>query len=138
MKKITRPWQATFLTLIAGFKMVANSLILLLLLFAREWFGTWLSQFNPEFIVISAIKPIIFLPLLGSIILAFFFMRGLWKGQKWAPITLVFLHGLALILMGLWAISDTRWAIPFAITLFIVALEIECWIHPFFKSKKTK
>ncbi len=136
MKKITRPWQATTLAIIAGLKMSINFIIVLFLLFIRDWFGTWLSQFNPELIVITAVKPIIFLPFLGSIILSFFFMRGLWKGQKWAPITLVIIHGLSLILMGLWTISIPQWAIPFSITLFFLALEIECWIHPFFKSKK--
>jgi len=136
MKKITRPWQATILAVLAGLKMASNSIILLLLLFVRDWFGNWLSQFDPELIVITAVKPIIFIPLIASILISFFFMRGLWKGQRWAPILLAVLHGLALLLMGLWTLSDTRWAIPFAIMLFIVALEIECWVHPFFKRKK--
>ncbi len=136
MKKITRPWQATILAVIAGVKMVSNFIILLLLLFVRDWFGNWLSQFDPELIVITAVKPIIFIPLIGSILISFLFMRGLWKGQRWAPILLVILHGLAFLLMGLLTLSDTLWAIPFAIMLFLVALEIECWVHPFFKRKK--
>lgn len=136
MRNITRPWQATTLAILGGTKLVLNLVIIFVLLLAQNWLGTWLSQFNPELFVVTAIKPIIFLPLFISILILFFVVRALWIGKRWAPIFLTIIHGIALILMGLWMLSDTRWAIPFAITLFVLALDIECWCNPFFKTKK--
>lgn len=136
MKEINRPWQALILTFLGGSKVVINTIFLFLLLFFPVSLGTWLSQYNPELIVLSALKPIVFLPIILSIILGIFLIRGLWKGQKWAPIFLTITHGITLLLMGLWMMSDSHWAIPLAIFLFLLALEIECWIHPFFKRKK--
>ncbi len=138
MKKITRPWQATTLAILGGSKLVITLVIMLALLGAQGWLGAWLAQFNPELIVVSVIKPIIFLPLLISILILFFVVRAIWTGKRWAPIFLTTIHAIALILMGLWMFSDARWAIPFAITLFILALDIECWCHPFFKKIKNK
>ncbi len=136
MKKINRPWQALILAFLGGSKVAINTILLFLLLFFPLSFGTWLSQYNPELIVVSALKPIVFIPIALSIVLGIFLVRGLLKGQKWAPIFLTITHGIALLFMGLWMISDSRWAIPLAIFLFLLALEIECWIHPFFKRKK--
>lgn len=136
MKKILRPWQATTLSLLGGAKVFFDLSILILLLFFPLQFGSWLSQYNPELIVLSALKPIVFIPIALSVVLGIFLVRGLWKGQKWAPIFLTITHGIALLFMGLWMISDSRWAIPLAIFLFLLALEIECWIHPFFKREK--
>jgi hypothetical protein len=136
MKKINRPWQALILAFLGGAKVLINSILLFLLLFFPLSLGAWLSQYNPELIVLSALKPIVFLPIVLSIILGAFLIQGLWKGQKWAPIFLTITHILTILLMGLWMMSDSRWAIPLAIFLFLLALEIECWIHPFFKQKK--
>lgn len=136
MKKINRPWQATTLSALGSIKIAINILLIVALLFFPISFGTWLSQYNPELIVVSAFKNTIFIPIILSIILETFVVQGLWKGQKWAPIFLTITHGLSLILVVLWMTSDSMWAIPFAIILFLLALEIECWIHPFFKRKK--
>ena len=135
MKKITRPWQATTLAILGGTKLVLLLIILFTLLLAQDWLGMWLSQFNPELIVVMAIKPIIFLPLILFILVLHFIVRALWIGRLWAPMFLTFIHGISLVLMGLWMLGDARWAIPFAITLFILALDIECWINPFFKKE---
>lgn len=136
MNKIPRPWQATILAGLNSLKIFTNILLVGILTFFPVLFGTWMSQYNPELIVLSALKSTVFIPIIGSIIFGIFLVRGLWKGQKWAPIFLTIFHGVALLFMGLWMTSDTRWAIPFAIILFLIALDIECWIHPFFKHKK--
>lgn len=136
MKKITRPWQATTLAILGSLKIGINVVFSIFLLFFPIVLGTFLSHYNPELIVLSALKMTIFIPIIISIVLGIFLVRGLWKGQKWAPIFLTITHSFALLLMGLWMLSDSRWAIPFAIVLFFVALEIECWIHPFFKRHK--
>lgn len=136
MKKIYRPWQATTLAILGGSKLVLNLVVIFALLLAQKQLGVYLAQFNPELIVVTAIKPIIFLPLALSSIILYFVMRGLWNGQRWAPIFLTVIHGISLGLMGLWIFGDARWAIPFAITLFILALDIECWISPYFAKRK--
>lgn len=136
MKKINRPWQVFVLAFLGSAKVITNTLLLLLLLFFPISLGKWLSQYNPELIVLSALKPIVFFPLFLFIILGIFLVRGLWRGQKWAPIFLTITHGITFLLMGLWMTSDSRWAIPLAISLFLLALEAECWIHPFFRRKK--
>jgi hypothetical protein len=132
MNKLSRPWQATFLVIFGGLKILINIVLLFFLLVMNEWFGEWLSQFNPNLIVLSAINFTIIIPIIFSIVLSFLIIRGLWIGKKWAPIFLTIIHGVALAFMGILMISDSHWAIPFAIVLFILALDIECWIHPFF------
>ena len=136
MKKINRPWQVLILVFWGSIKVIINTILLLLLLFFPIALGSWLSQYNPELIVLSALQPIVFLPLFLCVVLGVFLIRGLWRGQKWAPIFLIITHGIAFLLMGLWMTNDSRWAIPFSISLFLLALEIECWLHPFFKQKK--
>jgi phosphate starvation-inducible membrane PsiE len=91
---------------------------------------------HPNFIVITALQNIVLLPFFLGLILHFFVIRGLWKGQKWSPVFLTILHGVALALSAFWMTGDTHWAIPFSILLFFLALEIECWIHPYFNPKK--
>ena len=136
MKNINRPWQALVLIILGSVKLLANVLILLVLLLAQDWLGPWLAQFNPELIVVSAIKPIIFVPLILSSVIIALVVSGLIKGKRWAPIFLTVIHSISLILMGLWIFGDARWAIPFALTLFVLALDIECVFSPFFKKKK--
>lgn len=136
MNKIHRPWQATILAGLSSLKIFVNILLVGVLIFFPSSFGTWMSQYNSELIVLSALKATVLIPIIGSILLGVFLVRGLLKGQKWAPIFLTIFHGIALLFMGIWITGDTRWAIPFAIVLFLIALEIECWIHPFFRHKK--
>lgn len=136
MKNITRPWQATLLAFLGGIKFSLNSIIFLLLLFFKGWFGEWLSQFDPNLIVISAIKPSLLIPIFISIVFLFFVIRGLWKGQKWAPVFLVCIHGIGLLLTLFWGFESWQWIIPTGILLFFMALEIECWRDPFFNQKK--
>jgi hypothetical protein len=136
MNKFSRPWQATFLMIFGSLKILINIVLLFLFFVMNEWFSTWLSQFNPNFVVLSAINSTIIIPIILSIVLSFFIIHGLWFGKKWAPIFLTIIHGITLLLMGILIISDSHWAIPFAIILFILALDIECWLHPFFNQQK--
>ena len=127
-----RPWQATFLGVLSIIGAVFAFLVMLFMAFLTFGVGAGVAQIGvPELTgVFNMLSGFVFVGVIifaGLGVLAIFMARGMFKGQKWAPIVSIVFSVMALV--GVLSNFDP---VILVIDAFILYLAIMCVKHPFF------
>jgi len=130
--KADRPWQGTLL-FVLNIIFLIGIVLSTLSAFLVGVLGTWAyADIDPR---LGTVSGLFFLSLLSALIpfsiLEIFVTIGLFKGKKWAIITMLVFSGLSLI--GLFFTFNL---FSFVILALFLYLEVTCLVHPFYKSKK--
>jgi hypothetical protein len=131
--KVERPWQGTLLFVLNIIFLIGIAFTILSLFLAGV-FGilTYNNNYPVLLGVLVGLSLLVFLlALVSFFILEIFVTIGLFKGKKWAIITMLIFASFDLMVTVF-----TFNLLSFIILVIFFYLEITCLAHPFYKSKK--
>jgi hypothetical protein len=133
-KKVTRPWQGTFLAVlnIIGLMFIAMFIPFALLITIGGGMLSFINEIGPGIAMLFGGGGLaLLLILLFFFILGIFIISGLFKGKKWVVIISLLFSALNVVQL----VFNFNLFSALLLALFLY-LEISCLIHPFYGSKK--